>query len=88
MTASPRQIEFQLLPADNARLASLCGQLDEHLRRIESHFGVVVANRGNRFRVSGTADSAQAAERVLQKLYADTASDPYLSSAGRCCCQL
>ena len=81
MAASPRQIEFQLLPADNARLASLCGQLDEHLRRIESHFGVEVANRGNSFRVSGTADSAQAAERVLQKLYAATANEPYLSSA-------
>ena len=81
MAASSRQIEFQLLPADNARLASLCGQLDEHLRRIETHFGVEVANRGNSFRVSGTTDSAQAAERVLQKLYAATANDPYLSSA-------
>ena len=81
MAASPHQIEFQLLPANNARLASLCGQLDEHLRRIENHFGVVVANRGNRFRVSGTVDATQAAERVLQKLYADTANDPYLSSA-------
>ena len=81
MAASSRQIEFQLLPADNARLASLCGQLDEHLRRIETHFGVEVANRGNRFRVSGTVDSAQAAERVLQELYAATANDPYLSGA-------
>ena len=81
MAASSRQIEFQLLPADNARLASLCGQLDVHLRRIETHFGVEVANRGNNFRVSGMNDSAQAAERVLQELYAATASDPFLSSA-------
>ena len=81
MVAAPRQIEFQLLPADNARLASLCGQLDEHLRRIESHFGVEVANRGNSFRVSGMADSAQAAERVLKELYASTVKNPYLNSA-------
>jgi phosphate starvation-inducible PhoH-like protein len=81
LAASSRQIEFQLLPADNARLASLCGQLDVHLRRIETHFGVEVANRGNNFRVSGMNDSAQAAERVLQELYAATASDPFLSSA-------
>ena len=81
MVATPSQIEFQLLPADNARLASLCGQMDEHLRRIENHFGVEVANRGNSFRVSGMADSAQAAERVLKELYASTVKDPYLSSA-------
>ena len=81
VVAAPRQIEFQLLPADNARLASLCGQMDEHLRRIESHFGVEVANRGNSFRVSGMADSAHAAERVLKELYASTVKNPYLSSA-------
>lgn len=81
MAATPRQIEFQLLPADNARLASLCGQLDEHLKRIENHFGVEVANRGNSFRVTGMVDSAQAAERVLKELYASTARDSHLSSA-------
>ena len=66
---------------DNARLASLCGQLDEHLRRIETHFGIEVANRGNSFRVTGLADPVAAAERVLKTLYAATANDPYLSSA-------
>jgi phosphate starvation-inducible PhoH-like protein len=76
-----QQSEFRLLPADNARLASLCGQLDEHLRRIETHFRVEVANRGNSFRVTGPADPVAAAERVLKKLYAATANDPYLSSA-------
>ena len=76
-----QQIEFSLLPADNARLASLCGQLDEHLRRVEAHFGIEIANRGNAFRISGAAEPAQAAERVLQNLYAATASDPYINSA-------
>ena len=81
VVAAAHQIEFKLLPADNARLASLCGQLDEHLRRIETHFGVEVANRGNSFRVTGMADSPQAAERILKELYASTAKTPYLSSA-------
>jgi phosphate starvation-inducible PhoH-like protein len=76
-----QQIEFSLLPADNVRLASLCGQLDEHLRRIEAHFGIEIANRGNAFRLSGAPEPAQAAERVLQDLYAATASDPYINSA-------
>jgi len=82
LTATPQQeIEFSLLPADNARLANLCGQLDEHLRRVEAHFGVEIANRGNAFRISGASEPAQAAERVLKDLYAATAKDPYLSSA-------
>ncbi len=73
--------EFSLLPADNARLSSLCGQLDEHLRQIEAHFGVEVSNRGNQFRVSGAAEPVAAAERVLKELYTVTAHDPYLSNA-------
>jgi len=75
------QNEFSLQPADNARLASLCGQLDEHLRRIEQHYGVEVANRGNVFRVRGAAEPVAAAERTLRQLYATTASEPFLSSA-------
>jgi phosphate starvation-inducible PhoH-like protein len=81
LTAAPEQIEFSLLPADNARLANLCGQLDEHLRRVEAHFGVEIANRGNAFRITGATEPAQAAERVLKHLYAATENDPYLSSA-------
>ena len=81
MTAPLQQIEFSLLPADNARLANLCGQLDEHLRRVEAHFGVEIANRGNAFRITGAGEPAQAAERVLKDLYAATEKDPYLSSA-------
>jgi phosphate starvation-inducible PhoH-like protein len=79
--ATPSPVEFDLLPADNARLASLCGQLDEHLRRIESHFGVEIANRGNRFRIHGEPELAADAERVLKELYAATAREPYLSSS-------
>jgi phosphate starvation-inducible protein PhoH and related proteins len=75
------QNEFSLLPADNARLASVCGQLDEHLRRLEQHFGVEIANRGNVFRVRGAAEPVAAAERVLRQLYAVTANEPFLSRA-------
>jgi len=73
-------VEFTLMPADNARLASLCGQMDEHLRQVESHYGVQIANRGNHFRVSGANEAATAASRVLQDLYASTARDPFLTS--------
>jgi phosphate starvation-inducible PhoH-like protein len=42
-----------LEPADNPRLANLCGHLDEHLRQIERRLGVEINNRGHQFRVIG-----------------------------------
>jgi phosphate starvation-inducible protein PhoH and related proteins len=60
--------EFALEPADNARLASLCGSLDENLRLIESRLGVKIRRRGQTFRIQG--EYAEAAEGVLKDLYA------------------
>jgi phosphate starvation-inducible PhoH-like protein len=66
--------ELVLEPADNDRLANLCGQFDEHLRQIERRLGVEVNNRGNAFRVIGDSRSVQAAEEVLRDLYQETRS--------------
>ncbi len=63
--------DLTLDPADNERLAALCGPLDEHLRQIESRLGVSVNRRGNRFRVSGAR--AEDAVQVLEQLYARAA---------------
>ncbi|MFQ5993933.1 MAG: PhoH family protein [Acidiferrobacterales bacterium] len=79
---SQRVIEFSLTPADNVRLASVCGLHDEHLRQIEKHLGVEIANRGNVFRVTGHADVAQSAERVLKELYKSTAKNNSLTPSG------
>jgi len=68
--ASPHQREFDLVPADNTRLASLCGPLDENLRLIESRLDVRIGRRGETFRVSG--ELAGTAEDVLRELYAST----------------
>lgn len=62
-------MEVILEPADNQRLANLCGQFDEHLRQIERRLGVEVNNRGNHFRLIGDRPSLQAAEGVLRHLY-------------------
>jgi phosphate starvation-inducible PhoH-like protein len=48
---------------------------DEHLRQLELRLGVEIANRGHVFRVIGERDAAQAAERILRSLYADTESE-------------
>ena len=73
MKVQPDSFDFTLEPADNERLANLCGQFDEHLRQVEGRLGVEVTNRGNHFRVIGDAAPVQLAGKVLQNLYSKTA---------------
>ena len=58
-----------LEPADNGRLANLCGQFDEHLKQIERRLGVEIASRGNRFRVTGRPGAAEVGGDVLISLF-------------------
>ncbi len=59
--------EFDLVPPDNARLANLCGPLDENIRLIENRMGVTVKRRGASFRVVG--QRAPAAEDLMRDLF-------------------
>src|SRR5580698_1412098 len=61
------QREFELEPADNARLAKLCGPLDENLRLVEDRLNVEVHRRGATFRVVG--ERASEAEDTLRELF-------------------
>ncbi len=61
--------DIVLEPADNSRLANLCGQFDEHLRQIERRLNVDIASRGNHFRVTGPPGAAQAGGDVLLSLF-------------------
>jgi phosphate starvation-inducible PhoH-like protein len=65
--------EFELAPADNARLANLCGPLDENLRLLETRLDVRIQRRGDSFRVSGA--QAVSAEDLLRELFAATANE-------------
>jgi len=56
-------------PPDNARLAHLCGSLDEHLRRIEEALDVSVSRRNEFFRIEGPKARAEHAMSLLQALY-------------------
>ena len=58
-----------LEPADNSRLANLCGQFDEHLRQIERRLDVEIASRGNRFRVTGRPGAAEVGGDILLSLF-------------------
>jgi phosphate starvation-inducible PhoH-like protein len=64
--------DFELEPADNGRLADLCGPLDEHLRQIEQTLGVDISHRGNHFHVTGATAAAADAEQILRQLFAFT----------------
>ena len=61
--------DIVLEPADNDRLANLCGQFDEHLRQIERRLDVEIASRGNRFRVTGRPGAAEVGGDVLLSLF-------------------
>lgn len=61
--------DLVLEPADNHRLANLCGQFDEHLRQIERRLNVDISSRGNRFRVTGQPGAAQLGTDVLRSLF-------------------
>jgi len=68
-------LDISLEPADNTRLANLCGQFDEHLRQIERRLGVEINNRGNHFRIIGDGESVRATAEVLKDLYRVSAAE-------------
>jgi phosphate starvation-inducible PhoH-like protein len=74
-------LAFVLEPADNPRLANLCGPLNEHLHQVERRLGVEINNRGNTFSVIGEAHAAQMAAEVLKDLYAFTADEVLTTSS-------
>ena len=73
-------MEVVLLPANNGALANLCGEFDKHLRQIEQGLGVRITSKGNRFRVRGPEEAAQAGAAALTELYR-MAADESLDAA-------
>ncbi|MGD2082064.1 MAG: PhoH family protein [Chromatiales bacterium] len=69
MSDHPDTLDLVLEPADNDRLANVCGQLDEHLRQIERRLGIEISNRGNLFRLFGKPEAIAAGREVLYDLY-------------------
>ncbi len=67
--------EVAFTPVDNARLAMLCGALDENLRQIETALDVAIARRSERFSISGDPAQVGLAARALRKFYDLAARD-------------
>ncbi|MDH4049797.1 MAG: PhoH family protein [Gammaproteobacteria bacterium] len=75
MNAVTTSEDIVLEPADNNRLANLCGQFDEHLRQIERRLNVEIASRGNRFRVTGNPGAAHVGSEIIRHLFQLTRSE-------------
>jgi len=69
LSAHPNSKALALEPADNQRLANLCGQCNENLRQIEKRLGVEIANRGNHFNIIGAARAVDAACQIILYLF-------------------
>jgi phosphate starvation-inducible PhoH-like protein len=72
MSSSYVQLRHTFSPPDNARLAQLCGPLDENLRQIEVAFDVRLSRRADTIRVEGEHAPAHRALQLLQTLWSRT----------------
>ena len=61
-------LDIDFKPADNERLANLCGPMNEHLRQIEARLGVEINNRNHHFQLIGMGRSAPKLVNLYQKL--------------------
>ncbi|OIQ81109.1 PhoH-like protein [mine drainage metagenome] len=64
---TPLILRHQFSPADNVRLAHLCGPLDENLRQIEIAFDIAIRHREQHFTLEGAR--ARSALALLQTLW-------------------
>lgn len=75
LNSQNKTLDISLEPANNKRLASLCGQFNEHITQLERRLHVDVKNRGNLFSVSGADADVAAAIAALKELYKSTEND-------------
>jgi phosphate starvation-inducible PhoH-like protein len=74
LSKQAHSVDIALEPADNERLAELCGQFDAHLHQLEQRLGIEINSRGNQFRIIGDAGAVKRASQLLQSLYLETAT--------------
>jgi phosphate starvation-inducible PhoH-like protein len=80
-SASPivLQTQISLEPNDARHLATLCGQLDRHVRQIEQRLGVTIQNRSNNFTITGEPAARETAATLLRRLYSEISQGVGLS---------
>jgi len=73
-------LDIEFKPADNARLANLCGPTNEHLQHIEMRLGVEINNRNHHFQLIGEIDDVKMGASILKSLYQLTLNKPLTAS--------
>lgn len=66
--------ELTIEPIDNARLANLCGPLNDNIKTLERRLGVEINVRHNDFRITGLPNNCEAVGKILKDLYIETAT--------------
>ena len=74
MNAADCTLDLLLEPADNPRLARLCGPLNAHLRQLEARLGIEIRHRGHDFRLIGARAAVAAGGALLRDLYRQAGS--------------
>jgi phosphate starvation-inducible protein PhoH and related proteins len=62
-------MEITLQPEDNARLANLCGPLDENIKQIETALEVNINRRGGTFSITGKQENMRMAAQLVENFY-------------------
>ena len=66
-----KDLKFQLEPADQERITSLCGPTNSILKQIEQALDVKIINRGASFKIKGPVTGLSIGRDVITKLYSD-----------------
>ncbi|HHJ35824.1 MAG TPA: PhoH family protein [Gammaproteobacteria bacterium] len=69
MPSNISTIQFELSPADNDRLANLCGPVNKHIDQIEDFYKVNINCRSNQFEISGDGRYLKTVKNTIQTLY-------------------
>ncbi len=73
-------LDIEFKPADNKRLANLCGPMNENLQHIEMRLGVEINNRNHHFQLIGETDDVKMGANILKSLYQLTSNKPLAAS--------
>ena len=66
-----KDLKFQLEPADQDRITSLCGPTNSILKQIEETLDIKIINRGANFKIKGPVSELNIGKIVITKLYSD-----------------
>lgn len=66
---------IELEPANNLRLANLCGPMNEHIREIEKRLGIEITHSSNQFQITGDAGVVTRVSELLKDLYSITENE-------------